>query len=331
VVPTPEPQPEEAPWPDQAPHGALWQAVAQAPWPHAAEPQVDAPPGEARPGEPAPMPGRVSEPSPSERSRPETPFQAAVTQASPLPESVMQETPGQDESGGEASPEDASFEAQAAEQEAPHELAAAEAVPRESAAPAEPAALAATDAGAESSPAPAVESTPAPARAASPAPADRSARILFAAAAVLLALLLPVQAAFHFREAIAARWPAASPLIHQACRALGCAVGAPREVADLAIQASDLQADPAHQGLLILTATIRNRGAVPLAYPYLELTLTDAQDQVVVRRALTPVEYVGGTVDLSRGIPANSDLSVKLFIDASATTQVGYRLFLFYG
>jgi predicted Zn finger-like uncharacterized protein len=158
----------------------------------------------------------------------------------------------------------------------------------------------------------------------------RGARV-FAAAAVLLALLLPAQATFHFREAIAARWPAASPLIHQACQALGCKVGAPREVADLAIQASDLQADPAHQGLLILTATIRNRGAVPLAYPYLELTLTDAQDQVVVRRALTPAEYVGGTVDLARGIPANSDVAVKLFIDASATTQAGYRLFLFYG
>ncbi len=167
--------------------------------------------------------------------------------------------------------------------------------------------------------------------AATQAASGRGARVFAVAAAVLLALLLPAQATFHFREAIAARWPAASPLIHQACQALGCKVGAPREVADLAIQASDLQADPAHQGLLILTATIRNRGAVPLAYPYLELTLTDAQDQVVVRRALTPAEYVGGTVDLARGIPANSDVAVKLFIDASATTQAGYRLFLFYG
>ncbi len=54
------------------------------------------------------------------------------------------------------------------------------------------------------------------------------------------------------------------------------------------IDASDLQADPAHQGLLILTATLRNRGRSPCAYPHLELTLTDAQDQVVVRRALAP-------------------------------------------
>ena len=69
----------------------------------------------------------------------------------------------------------------------------------------------------------------------------------------------------------------------------------------LSIEASDLQADPAHRGLLILTATLRNRAAWPLAYPYLELTLTDAQDRVVVRRALAPADYAGGTVDLAAG------------------------------
>ena len=66
----------------------------------------------------------------------------------------------------------------------------------------------------------------------------------------------------------------------------------------LSIEASDLQADPAHRGLLILTATVRNRAGWPLAYPYLELTLTDAQDRVVVRRALAPADYAGGTADL---------------------------------
>jgi hypothetical protein len=91
-----------------------------------------------------------------------------------------------------------------------------------------------------------------------------------------------------------------------------------------------LQADPAHRGLLILTATVRNRAATPLAYPYLELTLTDSNDQVVVRRALAPTDYASGTADIGGGIPANGEVVVKLFIDASATTQAGYRLYLFY-
>ena len=41
-------------------------------------------------------------------------------------------------------------------------------------------------------------------------------------------------------------------------------------------------------------------------------------------------QYVSGAADLDSGIPANSELSVKLFIDASATTQAGYQVYLFY-
>ncbi len=98
----------------------------------------------------------------------------------------------------------------------------------------------------------------------------------------------------------------------------------------LSIEASDLQADPAHRGLLILTATLRNRATWPLAYPHLELTLTDAQDRVVVRRALAPADYAGGTADLQKGIAPNGEVALKVFIDASATSQAGYRLYMFY-
>ena len=47
------------------------------------------------------------------------------------------------------------------------------------------------------------------------------------------------------------------------CDIAGCAIRPLRDRrdADLSIDASDLQADPAHRGLLILTATMRNRAA----------------------------------------------------------------------
>jgi len=160
--------------------------------------------------------------------------------------------------------------------------------------------------------------------------AARNWNALYAVAIPLLLLLLGAQATVHYRDAIAARWPSTRPALTHLCQVARCAIRPLTDVGALSIDASDLQADPAHRGLLILTATIRNRAAWPLAYPALELTLTDAQDQVVVRRALTPVEYAGGTVDLAAGIAANSEIGVKLFIDASATNQAGYRLYLFY-
>jgi len=150
------------------------------------------------------------------------------------------------------------------------------------------------------------------------------------AAVALLSLLLAGQAIFHFRDAVAARWPSSKPLLTGVCEIAGCTIRPLRDVAGLAIDASDLQADPSHKGLLILTATIRNRASVPLAFPYLELTLTDSNDQVVVRRALAPLEYAGGTTDIAGGVPANGEVLVKLFIDASTTSQAGYRLYVFY-
>jgi len=153
---------------------------------------------------------------------------------------------------------------------------------------------------------------------------------LYAIAIPLLVVVLVGQALFHFRDALAAHWPATRPALSRICAMSGCTIRPLRDVAALSIDASDLQADPAHKGLLILSATVRNRASYALAYPHLELTLTDAQDQVVVRRALAPADYAGGTAELGNGMAGNSEVAIKLFIDASATTQAGYRLYLFY-
>jgi predicted Zn finger-like uncharacterized protein len=158
---------------------------------------------------------------------------------------------------------------------------------------------------------------------------------IYATTVPLLVLLLAAQALFHFRDAIAAHWPTTRPALIRLCAAAGCEVRPLQEITGLSIEASDLQADPAHRGLLILSATIRNRTPYALAYPYLELTLSDIQKQtqqdiVVVRRAFAPREYVSGTADLDTGLAGNSELNVKLFIDASATSQAGYQVYLFY-
>jgi len=158
----------------------------------------------------------------------------------------------------------------------------------------------------------------------------RRANAFYAFGIPLLLVLLAGQALFHFRDLVAARWPATRPALARACAVLGCVVQPLRDVAGLSIDASDLQADPAHRGLLVLTATLRNRASWPIAYPHLELTLTDAQDQVVVRRALQPREYLPPTSDITSGMAANGELPIRLFLDASATTQAGYRLYLFY-
>jgi hypothetical protein len=146
----------------------------------------------------------------------------------------------------------------------------------------------------------------------------------------LLTVALVLQAVFHFRDGLAAHVPATKAVLERMCALAGCTIRPLRDVSALSIDASDLQADPAHRGLLILTATLRNRATYAIGYPHLELTLTDAQDQVVVRRALAPADYVSGTANTPAGIAGNAEVPVKLFIDASATSQAGYRLYLFF-
>ena len=161
-------------------------------------------------------------------------------------------------------------------------------------------------------------------------PRERKRNSWLAAGSLVLALLLVGQTVWHFRDAIAAHFPATRAALVRACSFAGCTIRPLRDVAALSIEASDLQADPAHRGLLILAASVRNRAHYAIAYPYLELTLTDASDQPVVRRAFAPSEYAGGTVDVARGILGGSEMPVKMFVDASATSQAGYRLYLFY-
>jgi predicted Zn finger-like uncharacterized protein len=158
---------------------------------------------------------------------------------------------------------------------------------------------------------------------------------LYATLIPLLMLALVLQSVFHFRDVIAANWPGAKPLLSKACDVAGCAIRPLNDVNALTIDGTELLSDPAHQGLLILTATLRNRARYPIDYPYLELSLTGVQEStgkvpIVARRVLAPSDYAGGTTDLAAGMPPNREMQVKVFIDASSTTQEGYLLYPFY-
>lgn len=155
-------------------------------------------------------------------------------------------------------------------------------------------------------------------------------RALYGALIALLVGGIGAQVLLEYRDGLAARAPFTRPLLAAACAVAGCAVGPLHDAGALSIDASDLRSDPAHRGLLKLTATIRNRASYPIAWPHLELTLTDASDSVVARRTLAPGEYAGAAADPARGIPGNGEDLVTLFIDASQTSQAGYRLYLFY-
>ena len=159
----------------------------------------------------------------------------------------------------------------------------------------------------------------------------------FTAVWVLLGIIalaaLAGQLALYFRDDIALALPAAKPQLAAACEIFGCRLRLPHRSDLMSIESSDLQADPGHANVIVLNAVIRNRAAFEQEYPSLELTLTDENDQVVVRRVLKPSDYLDAArlgLVAARGIAPGGEVSVRLRFDAAHVHATGFRLFLFF-
>ncbi|MBE0622651.1 MAG: zinc-ribbon domain-containing protein [Burkholderiales bacterium] len=161
-------------------------------------------------------------------------------------------------------------------------------------------------------------------------PARRARRWPWLLGALLLLLILLAQATYQYRSTLLVLFPEAKPYAVKLCASLGCELPLPRRIEQMSIEASDLQADTANPNIMVLSATLKNRAVFEQLLPSLELTLTDAQDQPVVRRVLAPKDYIGKAADTQTGFPANSEIAIKVFIEGSQVKATGYRLYLFY-
>jgi predicted Zn finger-like uncharacterized protein len=161
-------------------------------------------------------------------------------------------------------------------------------------------------------------------------PAKRVRRWPWILGAFLLLLVLLAQAAYFYRSALVVVFPEIKPYAAELCASLGCEVPLMRRIEQLSIEASDLQADSANPSIMVLSATLKNRAVFEQQLPLLELTLTDTQDQPVVRRVLTAQDYLGKAADTQAGFAPNSEIAIKVFIEGSKVKASGYRLYLFY-
>lgn len=157
-------------------------------------------------------------------------------------------------------------------------------------------------------------------------PAQRR-RPLLAAASVLLAAALGAQAVFFYRGEIAARHPLARQWLNEICAQAGCVVLLPQRPKAVIIEASDLQVvDPARPNRIQLTATLRNHAGHDVAYPALDLVLTNVNDHTLARRIFLPHEYLGDGRDPRAGIAANAELTVRLALETGNLGAAGFRL-----
>jgi predicted Zn finger-like uncharacterized protein len=154
-------------------------------------------------------------------------------------------------------------------------------------------------------------------------------RIVGAVVALVLLIGLLAQLAWWQRETIMVYWPDSQTLYVQACAPLGCTVLPPHDIDGLQVQPSELrQIDGPHK--LELKMPLRNRYNVALAYPAIELTLLDDQNNVAVRRVLWPQDYVKPGTPISAGLPARTTQTMIVQLDTGDAVASNFRVQIFY-
>ncbi len=157
-----------------------------------------------------------------------------------------------------------------------------------------------------------------------PAP-PRRAR--WAIAAVFAALVLAGQVLYRYRSELAAHLPVSKPVIVQLCAWARCSVPPLQQPAALNIEASDLQVvDQSKPHLVQLTATLRNRAAIDVGYPALDLVLTDNREHALARRVFVPEDYLSGPNAAQSVIASNAESTVRIDMDISGLPAAGFRL-----
>jgi predicted Zn finger-like uncharacterized protein len=154
-------------------------------------------------------------------------------------------------------------------------------------------------------------------------------KIFGALVALLLFVVLLAQLAWWQRESIMVYWPGSQPLYAQACEQFNCDVAPPHDIDGLQVEPSDLrQVDGPHK--LELKMPLRNRYNVPLAYPAIELTLLDEQNNVAVRRVLFPQDYVKPGTPIAAGLPARTTQTMVVHLDTGNAVASNFRVQIFY-
>lgn len=152
---------------------------------------------------------------------------------------------------------------------------------------------------------------------------------LWLAGSALAVLLLTGQIAYLNRTQLATSLPGLKPVLEAGCRAVGCTIPLPADDSLISIESSELTPDGNQPNLIRLTATLLNKAEFDQALPLLELTLTDTNDQVVVKRVFEPAAYLDKSQPAT-SMPAKTELQALISLDTGETKAAGYRLFLFY-
>jgi predicted Zn finger-like uncharacterized protein len=146
----------------------------------------------------------------------------------------------------------------------------------------------------------------------------------------LLITVAALQSIYFLRSKIAAEYPQFKPYLAQACATLQCKIDLPANLDLFVIDDSDMQESENYANVIDFSSLLINNANYAQAYPNIELTLTDTDDQPVVRRLIKPSEYLKSNANVAAGMAGKDEVRVKLAINVADLSVAGYRVMLAY-
>lgn len=144
----------------------------------------------------------------------------------------------------------------------------------------------------------------------------------------VLALALGLQWLLYARDRLAANDPSWQPVLNGLCAPFGCEVAPLRELQALRIESTVLQRRVPDQ--FVFELVLKNTAPRALATPAVELSLTDASGQLLVRRVLLPSDW---QPPAAPALPAGAESPLQvawILPPATAQAMSNYRALLFY-
>jgi len=142
-------------------------------------------------------------------------------------------------------------------------------------------------------------STPAFARSAHRGPQTRNWPWVVGSCVLLLSLLAELgyaERAQLLDDALVRPW------LDRTCGAFGCRLPLRHATAQLELLSRDIRPHPSVKNALIISATLRNDADFAQAFPAVEITLSDLDENRIAMRRFQPQEYLGDSRSLAAGM-----------------------------
>ncbi len=148
------------------------------------------------------------------------------------------------------------------------------------------------------------------------------------AMALMLVSGLVAQVIWRERDRLAASVPDLRPTLSAMCTALDCQINPFKNIDTVVIDSSSFV--KIRGDVYRLNVTLKNIAPIEVAAPAVELTLTDLQEQPMVRHVLSAAELGAQQGTLAAGGELTTTVPIQLKVTGITDRVSGYRLLAFY-